>query len=284
MELKEKDRHFVVEIKSTNNRFCDIKITMSVEFNEIEQKIIKLVKNIVRRGRIEIFILAEEEDKSDSDIFTNQELALTYYKVLKSLQQRLDLPDNIDLNMLLKFSESEIVKKKKIYTVSAEMEDTLYAAINEALKNFDDMRVEEGEAIYKDLIGRLKILKDEMQKIEEIYKTSFDENKNRLKQKIKELINNTSIDENRIVLEVALLSEKSDISEEIIRVKHHIKQFSDTCELNSIAGRKLDFIAQEINREVNTIGAKCNNLGISSHVIILKEELEKIREQIQNAE
>ena len=295
-EIKDNNRYFVIEIKSTNSRFCDVKIAMSPEFNEIEQQIIAVIRKIVKRGKVEVFISRVDEEKPDIGILTNYELALTYYKALKSLQQRLDLPDNIDLSMLLRFYQvTEVAKGRKIFTVSHETRNTIINVVENALKNFDDMRTEEGKTIYDDLSGRVRILEEQIKKIEERYKISFNDYKNNLTKKINEIINiisldasDKTVDKNRIAMEIALLAERSDVSEEITRMKGLICQFSDNLKIEGDQpegrGRRLDFIIQEINRETNTIGAKCNDSEISGCVIILKEELEKIREQVQNVE
>lgn len=281
-EIKNVNRHFITEIKSTNSRYFDCKVVLPSGFNEMEYEINKLVKNVVKRGRVEIYIFMGEEDKENITIDANHELALTYYKSLKSLQQRLDLPDNIDLNMLLKFSQ--VIKERKIYTVASETKIILIDVVNKALIDFDNMRKNEGKAIYNDLLGIINVLKELIEKIEERIKVSIQDYKNNLTKKIKELTNNSSIDENRIALEVTLLAEKSDTSEEITKIRNFLEQFTDSCNTEGSIGRKLDFISQEISREINTIGAKSLCFEISKYAIDFKEELEKIREQVQNIE
>ncbi|RKD34355.1 YicC/YloC family endoribonuclease [Thermohalobacter berrensis] len=282
-ESKDENRHFTIEIKSVNHRYNDINIRMPKHLNHLEEKIRRLVKNKVKRGRIEIYIKLEYIGESDIDVNYNLSLAQSYKRVLEELSRELKIMDSISIELLSKFPD--VIKTEKKEENEDEVWECLREGLEEALNKMVDMRIKEGQELAKDIKERAFKVKQMVSKIEKRAPEVVVEYKEKLKNRINELLEeNYDLDENRLENEVAFFADKSNIDEEIVRLYSHINQLTKTLDSDIPVGRKLDFLIQEMNRETNTIGSKVGDIEIKNKVVDIKSELEKIREQIQNIE
>lgn len=280
-KIKKADKECLVEIKTLNNRYCDIIIKNYSQSLEIEQKIEKLIKEKIFRGKVNILIKAESYSPEEEKVILNEDLFNSYYEAVKALKEKYKFKDEIDINSLIKFKDIfQVVKEEE----SDKMWLLIEEAANKAIDSLVKMREKEGKILVKDIKKRIKKIEKLMDKIKKCSKLSLQNYRDNFLIKIKELTNGLDVDEGRIELEAAIFTEKSDITEEIVRIKSHLVQLSELLEFNEPIGRKTDFIIQEVNREVNTIGSKNNNLEINPLVILAKSELEKIREQARNIE
>jgi len=279
--VKAEDGECLAEIKSLNNKYCDINIKNNFQSLEIEQKMEKLIKNRVSRGKVNILVKVENYGLTEEKIILNEEIADSYYKNLKTLKKKYKLKDEISIDSMLKFKDIfKIVKEEE----SAKIWSLVEKATNLALDSLLKMREREGKVLVVDIRKRVKKIQKLIDKIGKYSKSSPLDYKDKFLQKIKDLTDGLNVDEGRIELEAAIFTEKTDITEEIIRLKSHLIQFDDLLNSDESVGRKMDFLTQEINREVNTIGSKTNDIEVTSLVVLLKSELEKIREQARNIE
>ena len=280
-KIKRGDQECLVEIKTLNNKYCDIMIKNSMQSLEIEQKIEKLIKEKIFRGKVNLLIKVGCYNSGEEKVILNESLFNSYYEALKILKEKYKFKDEIDIDSIIKFKDIfQVVKEEEI----GKMWPLVEEAANEALNSLLEMREREGKILINDIKKRIKKIIKLMDKIEKYSKLSLPDYKGNFLSKLKKLTNGLNVDEGRIELEAAIFAEKSDITEEIIRTKSHLTQFNDLINSKESAGRKMDFLIQEINREINTIGSKNNNLKITSLVIVAKSELEKIREQARNIE
>lgn len=281
-KIKRGDQECLVEIKTLNNKYCDIMIKNSMQSLEIEQKIEKLIKEKIFRGKVNILIKVESYNPGEEKVILNESLFNSYCEALKILKEKYKFKDEINIDSIIKFKDIFQVVKEEAET--GKMWPLIEEAVNKALDSLLEMRGREGKILINDIKKRIKKIIKLMDKIEKYSKLSLQDYKGNFLSKLKELTNGLNVDEGRIELEAAIFAGKSDITEEIIRTKSHLIQFNDLLNSKESAGRKMDFIIQEINRETNTIGSKNNNLKITSLVILVKSELEKIREQARNIE
>lgn len=281
-KIKRGDQECLVEIKTLNNKYCDIMIKNSMQSLEIEQKIEKLIKEKIFRGKVNILIKVESYNSGEEKVILNESLFNSYCEALKILKEKYKFKDEINIDSIIKFKDIFQVVKEEEET--GKMWPLIEEAVNKALDSLLEMREREGKILINDIKKRIKKIIKLMDKIEKYSKLSLQDYKGNFLSKLKELTNGLNVDEGRIELEAAIFAGKSDITEEIIRTKSHLIQFNDLLNSKESAGRKMDFLIQEINREINTIGSKNNNLKITSLVILVKSELEKIREQARNIE
>lgn len=281
-KIKRGDQECLVEIKTLNNKYCDIMIKNSMQSLEIEQKIEKIIKEKIFRGKVNILIKVESYNSGEEKVILNESLFNSYCEALKILKEKYKFKDEINIDSIIKFKDIFQVVKEEEET--GKMWTLIEEAVNKALDSLLEMREREGKILINDIKKRIKKIIKLMDKIEKYSKLSLPEYKGNFLSKLKELTNGLNVDEGRIELEAAIFAGKSDITEEIIRTKSHLIQFNDLLNSKESAGRKMDFLIQEINREINTIGSKNNNLKITSLVILVKSELEKIREQARNIE
>jgi uncharacterized protein (TIGR00255 family) len=281
-KIKRGDQECLVEIKTLNNKYCDIMIKNSMQSLEIEQKIEKLIKEKIFRGKVNILIKVESYHLGEEKVILNESLFNSYCEALKILKEKYKFKDEINIDSIIKFKDIFQVVKEEEET--GKMWPLIEEAVNKALDSLLEMREREGKILINDIKKRIKKIIKLMDKIEKYSKLSLQDYKDNFLSKLKELTNGLNVDEGRIELEAAIFAGKSDITEEIIRTKSHLIQFNDLLNSKESAGRKMDFLIQEINREINTIGSKNNNLKITSLVILVKSELEKIREQARNIE
>ena len=282
-EFKNDNYHFLVECKTINHKYCDINVRLPRKISFLEDKIRNYVKNFVKRGRVDLYIKLDLIGSEDVNLKFDDKLATQYVNILKEIKDKFDLQDDISVMNVAKFPEIVICEEKE------EDEDLYWSMLKEALdmsmEKLTQMRKEEGEKLAIDTIERCDILANLIDEIEKYSNTVVDEYREKLNNRISEILENPSIiDENRLAQEVAIFADKSSITEEIVRFRSHIEQLRKTVEKNDSIGRKIDFLIQEMNREVNTTGSKSSNINITNLVVEVKSELEKIREQIQNIE
>lgn len=277
------DKCFQVELKSVNHRYMDVSIKLPKKFTYLEENIRKVIKSQIQRGRIEVYITYESVGKSDVNVTVDMPLANEYLKALLKIEEELSVKSDITTSLIARFPDIIKVEKKE------DNEDEIWQCLEEALRNALSrlvvMREEEGNKLQADLLKRINKTKDFVAQVKERSPIIVQEYKQKLIERVKEILDEDfSLDDNRIAAEVALFADKSNITEEIVRLYSHIDQFKNTLEEKDAIGRKLDFLLQEMNREANTIGSKANDLAIANLVINIKSEFEKMREQVQNIE
>nr|WP_246566229.1 YicC/YloC family endoribonuclease [Tissierella simiarum] len=275
--------NFKVEIKAVNHRYNDIVVKMPKHINYLEEKVKKTIKEKINRGRVETFINLEYINESAIDIKVDIPLAKSYKVALEEILMELGIEDDIRLSNILNMSE--VVKTERRELDEDMAWNCLKEALNMALEDIIRMRESEGEELKEDIKSNLDKIEDMVSKIKERSPLVVLEYKDKLKERIRELLDaDVNVDEDRFNCEVVFFADKSNINEEIVRLRSHIKQFLSILEENEPIGRKLDFLVQEMNREINTIGSKASDLIISNLVVEIKSEIEKIREQVQNVE
>lgn len=276
-------REYVVEIKTVNHRYLDISVRLPRQFSFLEDFARKTVAKSISRGKVDISIQVNSFGDKNKSVSFDEDLLKVYLEEAKSLEESYDIKN--DLTFCRALTLPEIVK----VDVNEDEEELLKEfeiVLNKAIDNLKVMREEEGRHLTTDIIEKSHKLNDIFSNIENRSGAVVIEYKEKLTERINELLKDTevTIDETRLATEVAIFADKSAIDEEIVRFKSHVSQLIKTLELDEPIGKKLDFIVQEMNREVNTIGSKANDLVITNSVIELKNEIEKIREQIQNIE
>ena len=268
------ENEFQIEIKSVNSRFLEVKFRGYQLEVIIENKILKILENELERGNVQIRIDIKENNKFQSLQF-NKDRFESIQEILKNIYvnygQRLNLSEVISTNDLLKIDDSNLIDEKIVLNV-----------FRKALEQLKEMREVEGQQIYNDIINRIKCLNIMLEKTKGITTRYKEEKLVSLKEKISTLIDDSKIDEFRLIQEIAFLAERADVTEEIVRCESHIKQLSDYLDKNEPVGKRINFLLQEIGREINTLGSKSSQPDATMHVVEMKGELEKIREQIQN--
>lgn len=275
-------KKITAEIKSVNHRFSDYNIKVPRQYGFLEDRLRGLISERVSRGKIDVFINIEAYGEADKTVAVNAELAANYVDALKELCERFSLKDDISVSTVARFNDIFVSEPKH------EDEEELWQLVSstacEALDSFVSMREREGARIEEDLRARIIYMRSLAEKIDERSPKAVEEYKDKLYAKIKELVEDKNIDETRVLTEVAIFADKVAVNEETVRLASHYDEFFGIIESGEPAGRRLDFLIQEINREVNTIGSKASDLDIAKIVVELKGEIEKLREQIQNIE
>ncbi|KZL94422.1 YicC/YloC family endoribonuclease [Clostridium magnum] len=275
-------RSFTVEIKSVNHRYCDLNMKMPKSLLSLEDRIRKVIQEKVTRGKVDVFITQNNYEKQGAKVVLDEKLADSYVECLNEIKERYDIKENISLALISKFPD--VVNLKQEEEDVENLWEILSLPLRDAVNLLVDMREREGLKLEKNILLKCDYIKSLLDKIEEKSPLVVEEYKEKLNERLKELLGEGQVDENRIAVEVALFADKSAIDEEIVRLNSHLVQLKETFNLNEAVGRKLDFIIQEMNREINTIGSKANNLEVTNNVLNIKNEIEKIREQIQNIE
>ena len=273
---------FIVEIRSGNYRYREIVLRLPQSLQPFEEKVRSVVSSKVRRGRIEVSIQIKDNGNKGLKLELNRPLVKAYIQVFKELNDELECKQPIDPSFFSQLKDIIITKQDSIdlENVWPELEDV----INEALRSMESMRINEGRALEKDFLERLNAITRYIDEIRSRTTAIVESYRDKLRQKINKLIKPIEINEDRLIQEVALIADKSDITEELIRVESHLEQFRNFINQDDVIGRKLDFLLQEINREVNTMGSKAADSLVSQLAVEVKAELEKLREQIQNVE
>lgn len=281
-EAETKGRRWTVEIRCVNHRYLDLKLKLPNGYAGLEEQVRKHVSNVLTRGRVDV-ILSVSGDFSDlQEVEVNSSLAITYRDALARLAGQLALQDDTSLSRLASYSDVLTLKQR-----SEDLDDvwpSMEKALLEALTACDQMRSEEGEAMAADLQERLDQFAAVIQQIEKRIPELLKEREEKLQERLEKLLGNIQLDPQRLAQEVAILADKTDVTEEIVRLNSHINQFRSFLTSEEATGRKIDFLLQEFLREVNTMASKINDADIAHLTVSLKAELEKMREQIQNIE
>lgn len=271
-----------VELKSVNNRYLDCSIRMPRVYSALEDSLKALVTRSISRGKVDVYINIDASKAENLTIKINRPLADAYMAALNELSDAYGLENKVTAIELTRFPD--VLQQEKDEKDTVALPDDLCAVLSEALKDFDTMRLREGENLALDIAARLNEIERLTKTAEEISPRSVANYRARLEAKIAEVLQNREIDEARILTEAAIFADRVAISEETVRLKSHIEQLRNMLESTEPVGRKLDFLIQELNREANTIGSKGNDAELARIVVDLKSEIEKIREQAQNIE
>lgn len=281
-EYQKESRKFAVEIKSVNHRYLDVNIRMPKKLNPFETSIRALLKQYATRGKIDIFITYEDASEAEAALKYNANLAAEYVRYFREMSVGFGIENDLRTSVLARCPEVLVME------TATEDEDELWRGLKVALEGafskFVETRVLEGGHLKKDILEKLSNMERLVEQIEAHSPEIVDRYRTRLEEKMREILADTQIEESRIAAEVILFADKICTDEEIVRLKSHISHMRGTLDQQDGIGRKLDFIAQEMNREANTTLSKANDLEISNYAIDLKTEIEKIREQIQNIE
>lgn len=275
-------KKITVELKSVNYKYFDLNIKMPRKFNQFEIQIRNLLKTYAKRGKIDMYISYEDMGELGTSLKYNAALAREYYEYHKQIQKDLNITDDIRTSTIAKSPDVLVLEEQEIN--EEEMWSLLENALKEAFARFVNTRAKEGEALKEDIRGKLSEMDSHVDFIEERLPSIITEYKGKLTERTKELLENALIDESRIAAEVTMFADKIAVDEELVRLRTHIRHMWDILEQNGEKGRNMDFVAQEMNRESNTILSKSNDIEVTNRGIELKTCVEKIREQIQNIE
>lgn len=281
-EISEAERKFTVEMKAVNHRYLDVNIKMPKKLSFFESSIRNLLKKYIERGKVDIFITYEDYTENNVCIKYNKDIAQEYMKYLKQMSEDFALDDDVRVSTLSRYPEVFTMEEQTID--EEQLWKGLEKAICQAAEGFVQTRIREGENLKDDLIAKLDGMLAHVDFITGRSPQIITEYKEKLREKVRELLEDTQIDEARLLTEVTIFADKVCVDEELVRLRSHISQMKEALLSGGSIGRKLDFIAQEMNREANTILSKTTDLEISGRAIELKTEIEKVREQIQNIE
>ena len=281
-EVQEAERKITVEMKSVNHRYLDVNIKMPKKLNFFEAAIRSELKNYIQRGKVDLFITYEDFTETNVCVKYNKELAAEYMTYMNQMAEDFSLDNDMRVSTLSRYPEILTMEEQTID------EEKLWQLLDKAIKGasegFVETRIKEGEHLRDDLLLKLDGMLAHVDFITERSPQILAEYKQKLEDKVKELLEDTKVDENRLLMEVTIFADRVCVDEELVRLRSHIETTRETLLQGGSIGRKLDFIAQEMNREANTILSKSNDLEISNRAIELKTEIEKVREQIQNIE
>ena len=275
-------RDITVEVRSVNNRYLDCTVKMPRTYVFAEDAIKTRVQKAISRGKVDVFVTIDTTAADVSVVAVNEPLARSYYEALMKLKETFSLDGEITPMSLAKFPDVLAVTRAEedLETVAAD----ICAVLEQALQAYNAMRAVEGERLAADIAARVTTIESVVSKVEERSPQTVAEYRARLTNKMNEVLQSTTIDESRILTEAAIFADKIAVDEETVRLRSHIAQLRAMLQDSQPVGRKLDFLIQEVNRECNTIGSKCNDLTIAQDVVNMKAEVEKIREQVQNIE
>ncbi len=275
-------RRITLEIKSVNHRYSEFNCRITRGYAFLEEKLKSYITSRVQRGKIDMFLSITEPEDTPTDVIINHNLAQGYMNAFKELGEKYSIRNEITVNDLARYPDVLTVHK------APEDEDKVYAdviiAVDSALEGFMAMRHAEGEKLKADVLGRAEVIMQIVSEIEERSPETVAEYQNRLREKIEEVLSSTEYDEQRVITEVAIYADKVAVDEETVRLRSHFDQLRTYLDADEPVGRRIDFLIQEMNREANTIGSKVKDAEIAHKVVRIKNEIEKIREQIQNIE
>lgn len=272
----------IVEIKSVNHRYYEFTSRVPRSCGYLDEKLKSFIQGKVSRGKIDVGVSIQSDGVSDEKIKVNSEVAKGYITALRSANEELGLEDDLTLSRIMRLPD--IFDVKKIEEDEETVWNEVKSVAEKALERFIAMREAEGEKMREDILSRLDYITELVEKIEKKSPETTEKYRKKLFDKISEVLKDTNVDEQRILTEAAIFSEKTAVDEETVRLRSHINQCREMLSMNEAVGRKLDFLIQEFNREANTIGSKCQDIEITKVVVDLKSEIEKIREQVQNIE
>lgn len=281
-EVSSEERKIIVEMKAVNHRYCDISIKMPKKLSFFEAGIRNVLKKYIQRGKVDIFITYEDYTENKVCVKYNEDIAREYYKNLQKMSKDFGLEDDIKVSILSRYPEVMLLEEQTID--EKELWKLLEQAIEEATSRFVDTRISEGMHLKEDIFAKLDGMMEDVNYIESRSPAIVAEYRTKLSAKVADLLGDTKVDESILATEITIFADKICVDEETVRLKSHIKNMKATLDEGDSVGRKLDFIAQEMNREANTVLSKANDLNVTNKAIDLKTEIEKIREQIQNIE
>jgi uncharacterized protein (TIGR00255 family) len=281
-EVEEQDRKYTVEMKSVNHRYLDVSIKMPKKLSFFESSIRNELKKYIQRGKIDMFITYEDFSENNVSIKYNRDIAAEYLGYLKSMSEEFGLDNDVRVSTLSRYPEVFSMEEQTVD--EEEIWQGLGKAVRGAAEAFVETRIVEGQNLANDLIAKLDGMLEHVAFIEERSPQIIEEYRNKLRDRINELLEDSTVDETRLLTEVTIYADKICVDEELVRLRSHIETMKQALIDGGSIGRKLDFIAQEMNREANTILSKTTDLTISNRGIELKTEIEKVREQIQNIE
>ena len=275
-------RDITVEVRSVNNRYLDCTVKMPRAYIFAEDRMKARVQQAISRGKVDVFVTIDASAADEAVVAVNEPLARGYYEALTRLKTMFSLPGEVTPEVLAKFPDVLAVTKAEedVEAIAAD----ICAVLDDALTSYNAMRAVEGEKLAADVAGRVTTIETVVGKVEERSPQTVAAYRQRLEAKMQEVLQSTTIDESRILTEAAIFADKIAVDEETVRLRSHIAQLRAMLASDEPVGRKLDFLIQEVNRECNTIGSKCNDLTIAQDVVNMKAEVEKIREQVQNME
>lgn len=276
------ERKITVEMKSVNHRYLDVNMKMPKKLNFFESGIRTLLKSYMQRGKVDLFITYEDLTESNVSLHYNREIAAEYLRYLRQMSEEFGLENDIQVTALSRFPEVFVMEEQQVD--EEELWKLLEEALRKACEQFVQARIREGEHLKQDLEEKLDEMMTHVDFIQERSPQLVTEYRQRLEEKVAELLSDTRLEEGRLAAEVTIYADKICVDEEIVRLRSHMEHTKATLAEGGSVGRKLDFIAQEMNREANTILSKANDLAVSNEAIELKTGIEKVREQIQNIE
>lgn len=283
-EFMDAEHRLVVEVKAVNHRYNEIVIRMPKNLGSLEDKIRKTVAGTLQRGRIDVFVSVDEYGEKNRAVRVDKELAIAYHKALKDLGELLSAPTGDNAHQIARYPD--VLRVEEVSTDVDGLWSKLQAAVEAAVQNLMAMRLAEGANIEQDMVARIDAIAGNVKVVEERAPQVLSEYRERLLGRMRDLLAAVGAepDEARLLQEAALYGDRISITEELVRLKSHLRQFKETLASGDAVGRKLDFIVQEMNRETNTIASKANDFSVANVVVEIKSEIEKVREQIQNIE
>lgn len=281
--VSERDgRKITVEIKAVNHRFLDLTVKMPKTFNFADDALRKRIKGNVNRGHLDVYVNYEDMRSEKNELFVDTELAKKYFNASVDISDKLSLNNNVGVYELMRMPD--VVSDKETEDSEEILLELLLDALDKAITRLNDMRKREGALIKDDISSRLNTICGIVGDIAKRSPEVIGEHKEKLRKRLSEALDGVEVDESKLLNELVFYVDKVGIDEELTRLNAHIKHFNEILLLKEPIGRQIDFLVQEMNRETNTIGSKCNEINISSYVVALKTEIEKVREQIQNIE
>ena len=275
-------REFTVEIRSVNNRYLDCNVKMPRAITFAEEAVKAAVKAAVSRGKVDVYISMTSEAGDDISVKLNKTVVEGYLTAMRQMVEEYGVKDDISVSTLSRMSDVFVVEKPQ--TDEDQLKQDLLSVVEKALVNYNQMRAVEGAALEADLRNRAATILDLVSQVEILNPQTVSDYRTRLEEKMREVLENKSIDESRILTEAAIFADKVAVDEETVRLRSHLEQMDSMLRSGGGIGRKLDFLLQEMNREANTTGSKCSDVKVARIVVDIKAELEKIREQTQNIE
>ena len=275
-------REFTVEIRSVNNRYLDCTVKLPRSFSFAEEAVKAAVKAAVSRGKVDVYISVRSETEADVQVTLNKPVLEGYLAAMRQMVTDYGVHDDISVSTLSRMNDIFVVDKPK--ADEDQLKADLLSVVDKALTAYDAMRITEGLALENDLRSRANTILELVAQVEEQNPKTVSDYRKRLEEKMREVLENKSIDESRILTEAAIFADKVAVDEETVRLRSHLEQMDEMLRGNGGIGRKLDFLLQEMNREANTTGSKCTDVKVARIVVDIKAELEKIREQTQNIE
>ncbi len=271
-----------VEIRSVNHRYFEFSSRIPRVYSFLEEKIKSKLSGSISRGKVEVSVLVEDNTENATVVEIDREYTTAYLKALKTLSKEFGLKNDVKTSSFI--ANNDVFKIKRQVVDDEVITNAVFVVLEKAVEKFIEMRTVEGQRLLKDVTERANFILEKVAFIEEHSPKTVENYRARIEEKIKELLADKTIDEQRVLTEVAIFADKVAVAEETVRLRSHIKQFESLMDGNEPVGRKLDFIVQEMNREANTIGSKAQDIEIAHTVVDIKSEIEKIREQIQNME